>query len=78
SLEQEQKKQENKKQESGKKASPSDPKETPLVDSLAELKMIRSLQNRIKLKQTRLASLLDNPDDPVGLVRDPDMKEQLE
>ena len=49
-----------------------------LVDELAELKMIRSLQLRINKRTKRYARLLDDIDDPVGQAKDGDLQEALQ
>ncbi len=54
------------------------PGERPLVNQLAELKMVRSMQERIYRRHVRYASLLDSPDDPVGRAERPDLREALE
>jgi HEPN domain-containing protein len=56
---------------------PMEPGEQPLVDGLAELKMIRSLQMRINTRTQRYARLLVDRDDPVGEVTDDDLRDQL-
>jgi len=49
--------------------------EPPLVDTLAELKMIRSLQMRINMRTKRLARLVDGE---VGQTDKPEVREQLQ
>ena len=49
-----------------------------LVDELAELKMIRSLQMRINKRTKRYARLLEDIDDPVGQAKDTDLQEALQ
>jgi hypothetical protein len=56
---------------------PMDPSQRPLVDQLAELKMIRSLQLRINSRTQRYAKLLENVDDPVGRANDADLNQSL-
>ena len=51
--------------------------EQPLVDALAELKMIRSLQMRVNLRTQRYAKLLDNVEDPVGQAVTEDLRRAL-
>ncbi len=51
--------------------------EQPLVDALAELKMIRSLQMRVNLRTQRYAKLLDNVDDPIGQAATEDLRRAL-
>jgi hypothetical protein len=48
-----------------------------LVDQLAEIKMIRGLQQRIHKRHKRYARLLENPDDQVGETDDPDIRRAL-
>lgn len=57
--------------------SPSQSQEQPLVDMLAELKMIRSLQMRVNTRTQRYARLLADMDDPVGQVTDAELVEAL-
>ncbi len=49
----------------------------PLVDMLAELKMIRSLQLRVNLRTQRYSRLLDDADDPVGQAVHDDLRQAL-
>ena len=49
----------------------------PLVDKIAEIKMVRGLQQRIHKRHKRYARLLENPDDEVGETDDPDIKAAL-
>ena len=49
------------------------PGEEPLVDQIAELKMLRSLQKRIYKRHQRYAKYLDDPEDPVGVSEEPDV-----
>lgn len=49
----------------------------PLVDVLAELKMIRSLQIRVNSRTGRYARLLDDVDDPVGQALTEDLREAI-
>lgn len=54
------------------------PGDKPLVDSLAEIKMLRGLQERIYARHQRYSKLLNNPDDAVGSTDDPDLQTALE
>lgn len=54
------------------------PGDPALVDRLAELKMIRSLQMRVNTRTQRLARLLADEDDPVGQATDEEIIEALE
>ncbi|MGE3778034.1 MAG: hypothetical protein AB7F89_12675, partial [Pirellulaceae bacterium] len=56
---------------------PMDPADRPLVDRLAELKMIRSLQMRVNARTLRYARLLDNIEDPVGRANDADLRQSI-
>ena len=49
------------------------PGEEPLVDQIAELKMLRSLQKRIYNRHQRYAKYLDDPADPIGVSQEPDV-----
>ncbi len=46
------------------------PGDLPLVDALAELKMLKALQIRINRRTSRYAAMLDDTDDPVGKPTD--------
>jgi hypothetical protein len=59
------------------KMQPSEPGDRPLVDKLAELKMIRSLQMRVNTRTQRFARLLEDVDDPVGRANDADLRASL-
>lgn len=54
-----------------------EPGERPLVDMLAELKMIRALQMRVNQRTERYAALLDDTDDPVGQAVTDDLRQAL-
>ncbi|HND50834.1 MAG TPA: hypothetical protein PLV92_00500, partial [Pirellulaceae bacterium] len=56
---------------------PGQPQDQPLVDKIAELKMIRSLQMRINGRTKRYARLLDNADDPIGQAQDAEVREAI-
>lgn len=64
-----------KKSPAGKSGAPGD---KPLVDQLAEIKMLRGLQQRIHKRHMRYARLLDNPDDPLGVAEDSEMRAALQ
>ena len=51
--------------------------DAPLVDQIAELKMLRGLQDRIYKRHKRYARLLEDPEDPLGVTDDPDMHRAL-
>ena len=61
-------------QQAGQGGAPGD---KPLVDQLAEIKMLRGLQKRIFRRHSRYAKFLDNPDDPVGDTDDLDLQAAL-
>jgi len=52
---------------------PPPPGEEPLVGKIAELKMLRSLQDRIYRRHQRYSKQLQTPDDPVGTSEDPEL-----
>jgi len=54
------------------------PGDKPLVDALAEIKMLRGLQERIYRRHKRYSNLLANPDDQIGSTDDPDLQHALE
>ncbi len=56
---------------------PGDSGDPPLVDILAELKMIRSLQFRVNSRTKRYARLLEDPDDPVGQATTEDLRRAI-
>lgn len=56
---------------------PGQPQDQPLVDALAEMKMIRSLQLRVNTRTQRYAKLLDNIEDPTGQATDQELREAL-
>jgi hypothetical protein len=53
------------------------PQDQPLVDALAELKMIRSLQMRVNTRTQRYSKLLDDLEDPTGQATDQELREAL-
>ena len=54
------------------------PGDAPLVDQIAELKMLKSLQQRIFKRHQRYAKYLDDPNDPVGVSQEPDIVAALD
>jgi len=56
----------------------SSPEDPPLVDQLAELRMIRALQMRVNTRTERFSRLLVDADDPVGQAEDGELIEALE
>jgi len=77
-LQQAQKDLEEQQQQPQQMQTPSDPGDRPLVDQLAELKMIRSLQMRVNKRTQRFAQLLKHIDDPVGQFFGEDLLRQLQ
>jgi hypothetical protein len=69
-LEKAQADQEERKQQQSPPSTGGTPGDLPLVDAIAELKMLKALQLRINRRTTRYATLLDNADDPVGRPSD--------
>jgi len=57
---------------------PSSEQDQPLVDGLAELKMIRALQMRVNSRTRRYARLLSDIEDPIGQVTDEELVDALE
>ena len=57
---------------------PMDPQAQPLVDALAELRMVRALQMRVNTRTQRYARLLANLEDPVGQATEPELVTALE
>jgi hypothetical protein len=54
------------------------PGDLPLVNQLAEIRMLRALQDRIYRRHTRYSKMIDNPDDPVGETDDPEIRSALQ
>lgn len=67
--------QEQQQQQQQQQAGSEDP---PLVDQLAELRMIRALQMRVNTRTERFARLLQDADDPVGQAEDEELIDALE
>ena len=65
----------NAKQEPGKSGQPG---EQPLVDQLAEIKLMKALQTRIYKRHQRYAQFLENRDDPIGASDNPDIVKALQ
>jgi hypothetical protein len=80
SLKQVQKKREEneKKMQGMQQGQPQDPKDQPLVDSLAELRLLKTLQLRINRRTQSVAKQLDLAEDAIGQVQSPDLKSELE
>jgi hypothetical protein len=56
---------------------PAEAQDQPLVDQLAEIKMIRALQMRVNTRTQRYAKLLDDINDPTGRAADPGLQDAL-
>ena len=54
-----------------------DPSNQPLVDKIAELKMIRALQMRVNTRTQRYSKMLVDVEDPVGQATDDDLLDSL-
>lgn len=54
-----------------------EPGDQPLVDKLAELRLIRTLQLRINNRTNTLSKLLADPNDPIGQAAESDVQQQL-
>lgn len=54
------------------------PGDEPLVDQLAEIKMLRGLQERILRRHRRYAKFLSDPDSEIGDTEDPDLQAALQ
>ena len=50
----------------------------PLVDQLAEIKMLRGLQERILMRHRRYSKFLDDPEDLIGNTDDPELQAALQ
>ena len=68
--EEEQQQQEQEQQQQQQQGKPGD---EPLVDQIAELKMLKSLQQRIYSRHQRYSKYLDDPNDPIGVSQEPDI-----
>jgi hypothetical protein len=63
--------------EDGPMPPPGEPQDMPLVDALAELKMIRSAQLRVNTRTKRYAQFLDDEQDAVGQAVDEDLRKAI-
>jgi hypothetical protein len=68
---------EDQKQQPPQEMKPINPDDIPLVDEIAELKMVRGLQIRINTRTKRYARLLVDLDDLVGTTEDEDLRREL-
>ena len=57
---------------------PSSPQDMPLVDAIAELKMIRALQMRVNRRTDTYAKILADPEHEVGQATDADVVNSLQ
>jgi len=75
-IEQEQRRLEEQKENPNQRPSEvGDPGEQPLVDALAELRLIQRLQQRVQRSTERYSAMLPKPDDEVGQAEDPELRE---
>lgn len=56
---------------------PGQPQQQPLVDKLAELRLIRTMQMRINTRTTKLAELMGTKEDAIGLTEQGEMRQQI-
>ncbi len=56
---------------------PMEPGLQPLINKLAELRLIRTLQIRVNRRTQTLSTMLDDPNDPIGQARQGDLLGQL-
>jgi hypothetical protein len=54
-----------------------DPSNQPLVNQIAELKMIRTLQLRVNTRTQRFSKMLSDVEDPVGQAMDDDLSDSI-
>jgi hypothetical protein len=76
-LQKAQKDQEDKKQQQQQQQQQQQEQEEPLVDEIAELKMIKALQERVNKRTTRYSRLLTDDQDPVGQAEGTDLVDAL-
>ncbi len=72
-----QKDQKEKKQKQGQQQQQGEPGEQPLVDKLAELRLIRTLQIRINNRTTSLSQMLADPADVIGQAQEADILKEV-
>ena len=77
SLKQVQKKREEKKQQQQQQQQQQGEKEEPLVDSISELKLLKTLQLRVNRRTQSMAKQTDNQEDVVGQIADPNLLGEL-
>jgi hypothetical protein len=66
-----------KRQQGSPSGSPMPPGMQPLIDQLAELRLIRTLQLRVNKRTDTLSQMLSDPSDTVGQAKESDLVEQL-
>ncbi len=76
-LQQAQQDREEQKEQEQQEGQPQQPGDKPLVDAIAEIKMIRALQMRINTRTDRYSQLLTNSDDIVGQADDETLRDSL-
>jgi hypothetical protein len=74
---QKQREEEKQQQQQGGQSNGGSPQDQPLVDKLAELRLIKTLQLRVNRRTDRLAKETSNPNDLIGQVADPRLREEL-
>ena len=62
----------------GQQSPKGQPGDQPLVDQLAEIKMLRGLQERIHKRHQRYSKMIQDPDDQVGRTNRPDIRAALQ
>jgi monoamine oxidase len=72
-----QKEQKEKKQKQQGQPQQGEPGEQPLVDKLAELRLIRTLQVRINNRTTSLSQMLADPADVIGQAKEADILKEV-
>ncbi len=65
-----QQEQQERKQQQQQQQQQGQPGDQPLVDAIAELKMVRALQMRVNRRTKSYSALLDQQDDPIGQAKD--------
>jgi hypothetical protein len=73
-LQQAQKDQEQREQQEPGEGQPEDP---GLVDAIAELKMIRTMEDQVRSRTRRYADALENPEDYIGQATAADLQEAI-
>ena len=76
-LQKAQKDQEEQEQQQQQQQQQGEPEDQPLVDKIAELKMIKALQERVNKRTNRYARLLEDEEDVVGQAESADLVDAL-